>query len=66
MGKLIIILQRQDFGVIKVLAFGHCYFADLVMFLFYVSDTIFPISLCRRNISGQEFGGMYCIVLTLK
>lgn len=22
--------------------------------------------LCRRNISGQEFGGMYCIVLIVK
>lgn len=22
--------------------------------------------LCRRNISGQEFGGMYCVVLIVK
>ena len=26
----------------------------------------FSVNFCRRNISGQEFGGMYCVVLTVK
>jgi hypothetical protein len=24
------------------------------------------LALCRRNISGQEFGGMYCVLLTVR
>lgn len=30
------------------------------------SCDLIPVMVCGRNISGQEFGGMYCVVLIVK
>ncbi|CAL5356252.1 unnamed protein product [Camellia sinensis] len=30
------------------------------------SRDLVPVMVCGRNISGQEFGGMYCVVLIVK
>lgn len=50
---------HQDFVLIH-----WCYFSLLTSIGLWINNVFWMF--CRRNISGQEFGGMYCVVLMVK